>query len=82
MSEIDFETDDQSIRAFKTALDIFAKHLEDGQETKYPLRAEHDIILSCVTEDMISPDSEDGKKLDKLGWFVNPDYGHVWAYFC
>jgi len=68
---------EKSIKGFILALEIMAKYL--GEVKKYFLDAEHDEIYSDLSAEDCPEDSEDGKMLDELGWFVG-EFGN-WDYF-
>jgi hypothetical protein len=55
------------------AMKIFAKHPDNF----YPC-CEHDIFYSSVSADDLPIDSEDGIKLEHLGWHMDEDI-EVWA---
>lgn len=52
------------------SLEILKKY---EPENKYALHGEHDIIYSCVGDDKLSPDSEDGIQLLNMGWHVEEE---------
>lgn len=62
------------------AIKIFAKYESKGMESKIWFEADHDIIYSPVDSNEVPVDSEDGKKLDALGWFLDSDCD-VWSMF-
>jgi len=68
------------MRKFITAMEIMAPHYAKGLDTDYWCEAQHDIIYSHVTDEMIALDSEDGKRLEELGWHFDSDVD-VWACF-
>ncbi|RJQ30330.1 hypothetical protein C4565_00670 [Candidatus Parcubacteria bacterium] len=51
------------------ALQIFLKY----GDFEFPTHCEHDALLVCVHSEKVS--EEDKKKLDKLGFFVDDEYG-------
>lgn len=59
------------ISELRQALDIFEKH-GDGAEDVIAC-AEHDEIYSGFSDEKIPEDSEDGKKLQGLGWHVSEE---------
>lgn len=67
-----------SLQNFSDALVIFSKYCKEGMNQKYQMGADHDIIYVYVSQDKLSSESDDGKKLDKLGW--HPHDGGNWAY--
>lgn len=67
----------KSVKGFIEALGIFAKHYEKGDAKKYFMGAEHDELFIYDTEE-ITEDSEDGKRLEALGFHYN---GEGWSYF-
>lgn len=77
---------------FIEAFQIFDKHLPTAEYKKIMERApdnphlnekhldtwaEHDIFGVGLTAEDIDPKSEDGKRLEELGWFVSEEYD-VW----
>jgi len=71
--------DRKSIKGFIAVLQIMAKYL--GEDKKYFMLAEHDIIYSSLSTEDCPEDSEDGKMLVELGWFVDPCCDNCWSYF-
>ena len=67
----------KSVEAVIEALQIFAKHYENGLGQKYFMGAEHDELF-IYDSDGIAEDSGDGKRLDALGFHYN---GEGWSYF-
>lgn len=67
-----------SLQKFSDALVIFSKYCKDSMNEKYKMGADHDIIYIYVSQEELQPDSEDGKKLEELGW--QPHDGGNWAY--
>lgn len=61
------------------SITILCAYLHDGMHQNSLFDAEHDIIVSCVESTMLSENSDDGKKLDALGWFID-EYG-FWAHY-
>lgn len=57
------------------AFTIFAKYTD----SEYDLGAEHEQIWVYVNKEKLPEDSEDGKVLKVLGWFI--DENDVWSKF-
>lgn len=66
-----------SIQNFIDALSIFSKYCPDGFNQTGMLGADHDEIYVYVSQEDLVPDSEDGEKLQKMGW--NPHDGGNWS---
>lgn len=71
--------DAATIKAFIEALQIMAKYAKNGPDTTYFLEGQHDQILVYLTVEQLPEYSDDGKKLQALGWFV--DDGCYWMRF-
>lgn len=67
----------RTFQSFCDGLVIFAKYCDEGMNTKYMLGADHDEIYVYVSQNELSPDSEDGKKLQELGF--EPHDGGNWS---
>lgn len=52
------------------SLEILKKY---EPEIKHALYGKHDIIYSCVNDEDLSSDSEDGVHLLKMGWHIEED---------
>lgn len=63
------------------AFDIFKKYPRGPYpgDNYFISAAEHDVIFSSWSAEDISPESEDGKALTKLGWHIQDDIS--WAHF-
>ena len=70
--------DGSTIRGYIKALQIMAKHAEEGLDTKSFLDAQHDCISTYLATDQLPETSEDGQRLLALGWFEDEGY---WARF-
>lgn len=68
----------KTVGGFIAALEILAKYLEEGTDTKYFINAEHDCLYSDVSDKDCPEDSEDGCLLTALGWHIDEE---CWAYF-
>jgi len=68
----------RTFQKFVDGLVIFAKYCDNGMEQEYMLGANHDEIYVYVSQDVLEPDSEDGKKLQELGF--EPHDGGNWSY--
>lgn len=66
--------DAATIKAFIEALQIMAKYAKNGPDTTYFLEGQHDQILVYLTVEQLPEYSDDGKKLQALGWFVDDGY--------
>ena len=70
----------KSIKGFREALDIVAKHHKDGENAKYFTYAEHDIIYFELSLSAVPENSEEGQRLDALGFHACEEHNY-WAYF-
>lgn len=61
-----------TISEMRKSLDIFAKYI--GEDKYWDGGADHDTIYSILTTRHIPEDSEDGKVLTELGWYVDGKY--------
>lgn len=68
----------KTLKDFIESLNIMAKYAKDGLDTTYFFNAEHDQIYSGLTEEQVSEESEDGKRLTSLGWFIDEE---CWSMF-
>jgi len=80
MTEENYEEIANTPEGWIVSLHILAKYMEDGMKEKCFLEAEHDQIYSHVSGEDITEDSEDGKALIELGWFIDSDID-IWAYY-
>lgn len=71
------DTNSKSVKGFIEALGIFAKRYEKGLDQRFFMGAEHDELFIYDSDD-IAEDSEDGKRLEALGFHFN---GEGWSYF-
>ncbi len=69
----------KTIRGFIEALRIIAKYSPMGLDEVFFLQAEHDIIYSDISDEIMPEASVDGRRLQELGWHVNIEMD-VWAY--
>ena len=60
------------------ALNIMAEYAKAGLGTSHFFTGAHDVIYSGLTEEDLSEKSEDGKRLQALGWFIDEE---CWAIF-
>jgi hypothetical protein len=67
----------KSVGAFIEALGIFAKHYDGGMDKSFFMGAEHDELF-IYDSDTISEESEDGQRLNALGFHYN---GEGWSFF-
>lgn len=67
----------KTFQKFVDGLVIFAKYCDNGMEQEYMLGANHGEIYVYVSQDVLEPDSEDGKKLQELGF--EPHDGGNWS---
>jgi hypothetical protein len=58
----------RTFQKFVDGLVIFAKYCDNGMEQEYMLGANHDEIYVYVSQDVLEPDSEDGKKTSRIGF--------------
>ena len=72
--------DAKSVVGFIKGLNLLAKHMEDGVDTKFFLGAEHDVIYVYTEEGEPKKDSLDGIGLSELGFHYDEDV-EGWAYF-
>ena len=70
----------KTIKGFKEALDIVARHHKGGENAKCFTYAEHDIIYFELSLEDVPEDSEEGKRLDALGFHASTEFD-CWAYF-
>lgn len=70
----------KTIEGFIEALQIIARYNKDGLKKKFLLNAEHDILYTDTDIETPTEDSEDGKRLDALGWHYDKSVDS-WAYF-
>lgn len=68
----------KTFQNFADALPIFAKYCDNGMNENYMFGAEHDEIYIYVSQDELEPDSDDGKKLQELGF--EPHDGGNWSF--
>lgn len=66
-----------TLKQFFDALIIFSKYCENGMDQKYMLGADNDEIYIYVSQDDLTPESEDGQKLQELGF--EPHDGGNWS---
>lgn len=66
-----------TFKNFVQAVTIFSEYCENGMNQQYMFGANHDEIYVYVSQDDLSPESEDGKKLQELGF--EPHDGGNWA---
>ena len=70
----------KTVAGFIEALQIFAKHMKGGMQESYFCSAEHDELFIHVGFDEIDPGSEDGHRLNALGFHASLDT-ETWSYF-
>lgn len=70
----------KTLEGWIASIEIFAKNHPEGLKNSYCFEGQHDIIFTHFTEEEIPEDSEDGKALVRLGWFVDSDTDG-WATF-
>ena len=70
----------KSVKGFIEGLQILAKYMPKGMDTKFFLGAEHDILYLGISTEDIGPKSEEGKRLSALGFHIDSDLGD-WAFF-
>lgn len=66
-----------SFQNFINALHIFSKYCSNGLNQTSMFGADHDEIYVYVSQEDLSPDSEDGEKLQDMGW--TPHDGGNWS---
>jgi hypothetical protein len=62
---------------FIAGLEILARYMEKGLQTKWFMGGEHDVIYIYVSLDDLTPESEDGQMLQRLGFTPNEE---TWGY--
>lgn len=74
MSERNYLSDPRaaSVEGVIAALNILAKYLPHGMQTKYFLEGSHDLISSYVEASLTTP--EDAEALEALGWHKDEGY--------
>lgn len=65
---------------FIEGLKIMAPHYPKGMDTDFFMEAQHDVVYFHVTDINIPEDSEDGKRLEELGFHYAED-ADCWAKF-
>ncbi|MFA7238971.1 MAG: hypothetical protein WC091_02590 [Sulfuricellaceae bacterium] len=68
----------RTLRGMLLAIDIFARNLPAGLDTKYGWYTGHEILFGPCDDSQIPKNSEDGKLLTTLGWHIDDD---SWAMF-
>lgn len=66
-----------SLQNFINALHIFSKYCPKALNETGMLGADHDEIYVYVSQKDLPPDSEDGEKLQEMGW--TPHDGGNWS---
>lgn len=66
-----------SFQQFSNALAIFAKYCPQGMHERGMFGADHDEIYIYVSQEKLDPESEDGEKLQELGF--EPHDGGNWS---
>jgi len=67
-----------SLQNFSTGLLIFSKYLPEGMHSRHQLGADHDEIYIYVSQEEIPAESDEGLKLQELGF--TPHEGGNWSY--
>ncbi len=70
-----------TIRKFREILDIVAKYSSLGEEEWNMFTPEHDCIYLNITNENVPKDSEDGKRLKKLGCIYDFEGLDCWGMF-
>ena len=70
--------DAYTIRGFIQALQIMAKYTKNHLDESHFLDAQHDEIYTYLTIEQLPENSQDGLRLQQLGWFEDCDY---WSTF-
>lgn len=70
----------KSIKGYIEGLQIIAKYLDEGEDSKFFCNAEHDVIGLSLSTETLPVDTEDGARLYALGFHPSSDLEY-WQYF-
>lgn len=75
--DLDFEYEEieqlpyaNTIKGYIEALELMSRYAKNGPDTSFFLDAQHDVLYTYLTTEQLSLSSNDGKKLQALGWWV------------
>jgi hypothetical protein len=73
-------SNDKSVSGFIEALSILSQYMKEGPKTSYFLGAEHDILYVYTEAGLPLPSTDEGRRLQDLGFHVDNDV-EGWAYY-